>query len=360
LSTTLIFLSLSPLAWAGNFTQGMSCDPGQNKLQIGTFEFWSQCDQTLWCNSQGKCDAKGCRIDEYSIAWPTGDDKMPPRCPRGSFCPDEEDACQPLLPVGSDCQLSRDDQCEAPPNYKDLADKTGHGLNVNGSVCLNFKCMWANKTLGDSCTVENTAYTSYGAHDEYIDIVSRDNCLTNLYCDTTQKVCIAAKDVGVTCQADKECLSYNCSADGVCGTDVTEPRHLAIWVYIVVGIGIFGGMFATLIGMFFLHSKQRDAEREKRMQYWREQNAFRQNILQMRETARNSVLSMGQQSGTTSNRSSTLYQPREREGSDDSHAPILQYAAGKPSGLRRPTDEEDDSSIIGMPQAQVNYNGGRF
>lgn len=82
--------------------------------------------------------------------------------------------------------------------------------------------------------------------------------------------------------------------------------------------------------------------------------------MQMRETARNSVMSMGQQSGTASNRSSTLYQPREREGSDDSHAPILQYAAGKPSGLRRPTDEEDDSSIIGMPQAQVNYNGGRF
>lgn len=30
-------------------------------------------------------------------------------------------------------------------------------------------------------------------------------------------------------------------------------------------------MFGTLIAMFFVHSKQRDAEREKRMQYWREQ-----------------------------------------------------------------------------------------
>lgn len=33
----------------------------------------------------------------------------------------------------------------------------------------------------------------------------------------------------------------------------------------------FAGMFATLIGMFVVHRKQRDTEREKRMQYWREQ-----------------------------------------------------------------------------------------
>ena len=30
-------------------------------------------------------------------------------------------------------------------------------------------------------------------------------------------------------------------------------------------------MLGTLFGLFFLHGKQREAEREKRMQYWREQ-----------------------------------------------------------------------------------------
>lgn len=35
---------------------------------------------------------------------------------------------------------STSDQCEGPPNFKDLADTTGRGLNVNGSVCLNSKC----------------------------------------------------------------------------------------------------------------------------------------------------------------------------------------------------------------------------
>lgn len=30
-------------------------------------------------------------------------------------------------------------------------------------------------------------------------------------------------------------------------------------------------MFGTLFGLFFFHRKQRDQEREKRLQYWREQ-----------------------------------------------------------------------------------------
>ena len=31
------------------------------------------------------------------------------------------------------------------------------------------------------------------------------------------------------------------------------------------------GMFGTLIGLFILHRRQRDEDREKRVQYWREQ-----------------------------------------------------------------------------------------
>ncbi len=33
------------------------------------------------------------------------------------------------------------DQCLGPDNFKDLADTSGRGLNVNGSVCLNYMCM---------------------------------------------------------------------------------------------------------------------------------------------------------------------------------------------------------------------------
>jgi len=31
------------------------------------------------------------------------------------------------------------------------------------------------------------------------------------------------------------------------------------------------GIFGTLAGLFIVHRRQRDSEREKRMQYWREQ-----------------------------------------------------------------------------------------
>lgn len=121
-------------------------------------------------------------------------------------------------------------------------------------------------------------------------------------------------------------------------------------------------MFGTLFALFFFHGRQRDTEREKRLQYWREQvrppfffllqptdtqrppsspplrpclcpfprlqNAFRQNILQMRDTARASIFS----SGAAGSPRSTMY---SRDGGDDSQAPLVQHAAPtKSSGLR--------------------------
>ena len=76
----------------------------------------------------------------------------------------------------------------------------------------------------------------------------------------------------------------------VCGETAATPRHFGIYVYILVALGIIGGkhlpplsvifflltfidvgMSGTLTGLFFAHRKQRDVEREKRAQYWREQ-----------------------------------------------------------------------------------------
>ena len=89
-------------------------------------------------------------------------------------------------------------------------------------------------------------------------------------------------------------------------------------------------MLATLIGMYCLHRSHRNAEREKRMQYWREQNAFRQNILQMQETARHSIMTMPQ--GGNGSPRSTLYS-REGVNSEDSQMPMLN-AQSKSSALR--------------------------
>ena len=45
----------------------------------------------------------------------------------------------------------------------------------------------------------------------------------------------------------------------------------SVWGDAIVLIDIYTGLFGTLLALFFVHSRQRDNEREKRLQYWREQ-----------------------------------------------------------------------------------------
>ncbi|KAF8637062.1 hypothetical protein AX17_003082 [Amanita inopinata Kibby_2008] len=325
---TLLFCSF-PLVYAGMLNKGDVCSQANNRLQPGTFQFWDECNSQTYCSADGVCKAKGCRRDDFPFGYAQDSKSIPDKCPKGQFCPDEEDQCLPLLAVGSPCQLNRDDQCEGPPNFRELSDDTGRGLNVNGSVCLNDTCMWANVTLGTECVVENTPYIAYGFDGEFVNIVSRDNCHIGLYCDASQKICMNAKNVGDSCTADKECQSWNCLASGVCGETAATPHHFSVHVYVFVALGIFGGMFGTLTGLFFMHRKQREEEREKRVQYWREQNTFHQNLLQMRETARASIRSLPGNAGSAR---STMY---SRDAVSDMHAPIVQNASTpKGSGLR--------------------------
>lgn len=75
----------------------------------------------------------------------------------------------------------------------------------------------------------------------------------------------------------------------MCGVSLDTPHNFGVWAYVLVALGIFGGdivsisradtsadsgtagIFGTLFGLFYLHRSQRDQEREKRLQYWREQ-----------------------------------------------------------------------------------------
>ncbi|KAJ3776508.1 hypothetical protein FB446DRAFT_292119 [Lentinula raphanica] len=328
LPTTLFFLSWSSAVLAGSANFGDSCSVSNNRLQVGTYQFYTDCNSVTYCASNGTCAHRGCRKDDFPFGYPQGSDDLPPKCGKGQFCPDEMDACLDVLPVGSACQMNRDDQCQGPPNYKDLLDTTNRGLNVNGSLCLNNVCMWANVTENEDCVVQNTAYIGYTASGgEFIDI---------------------EKDLGEACDADKECSTWNCLSSGVCGPDQALDRHVSPWVYVVVGISIVAGMFGTLIGLFFLHVKQRDAERERRLQYWREQNTFHQNLSQMREAARTSI------TGMNSAHSTLGY---GGNNSDDSHAPMLRNTSGPsraPSGLRNYVgDGEDYEESVVMQQQTV-------
>lgn len=161
LPTTLLFFFLSSsLVNAGDVQIGGACSISNNRLQVGTYEFSSDCDSVSFCNpSTNQCEKKKCRRDEFPFGYAPGAD-LPPRCLDGQFCPDEQDACQDRLAVDSDCQLNRDgkavslpltrkgshictqlDECQPPPDASDLKDTSPHGLNVDGAVCLNFKCM---------------------------------------------------------------------------------------------------------------------------------------------------------------------------------------------------------------------------
>jgi len=191
--------------------------------------------------------------------------------------------------------------------------------------------MWANATLGARCTVENVPYIAYGASGEFIDIVSRGNCQLGLYCDSVQLVCLTSKVLGAACHADKECDSWNCLSSGFCGPSAATPRQFGAWVYVLVALGIIGGMSGTLTGLYVTHRKQREQERAKRAQYWREQNAFHQNLMQMRETARASILLPNQ--GTR----------------DKGEIPDESHSFQKTSGLRYVTDNGGDTDIDGRP-----------
>jgi len=342
--TLFTLFALLPLAYAGgptNKNADGSCLQSNNQLQLGTYQLTSDCSDTNFCDDSGHCSPKGCRRDEFPLGYPQGA-LLPPRCKPDEFCPDEADQCQSLLEVGSPCKLNRDDQCAPPPNFRELADKNN---NHNGSVCLNFQCMWSNVTLGQPCVVEQMPYTAYGAGNyEFIYVVSRGNCVPELYCDAAQKICMQQKIFGAACTADKECQSNNCIEDLTCGVVPSAPKHFGIWVYIVVGLGILFGMVGTLVALYMFHRRTREAEREKRTQYWREQNAFRQNILQMRDTAKASLLSLSLHGSETPR--STVYRDNGREHTASEESAVLMTKRTMAGGLRPTTSDEDGHESI--------------
>lgn len=107
LPLTFVLSSSYLLVQAGYQTKGQSCSPANNRLQIGTYQFYSDCDIQTYCSSAGVCELKGCRKDQFPFGY-AQNATLPPKCSSDQFCTDEGDACQPLLTVGSPCQLNRD------------------------------------------------------------------------------------------------------------------------------------------------------------------------------------------------------------------------------------------------------------
>ncbi|KAL7425219.1 hypothetical protein Q5752_000907 [Cryptotrichosporon argae] len=289
LGLAALFLAALPSAVLAKSGWGEACDQANSHLATDTWQLVTDCDATTYCADNGTCAYKGCRKDIYPYGYNgVAFVDLPPLCPTGQFCPDEGDQCLDQEPPGSACQKDRDDECQPPTDYKLYA---GY-LNVNGSVCLNYECYWANITLGQTCVVENTVYTGYEDDGSvYAYIISRDNCENGMYCDGTSLQCNKQKAVGATCSGNKECLSYNCESSGKCGRAADDPLHPGAWVYVIVGLAIVGLIGATMIALWFAHRRSRRENQVKLEQYYNEQVAYRQSIMSMSH-AKNSLLSL--------------------------------------------------------------------
>jgi len=101
------FLLYASQVLAGNVTEGGKCSVGNSRLQGGTFQFWSECDSVTFCSPQGFCEPRQCRQDDFPFGYKP-EEKLPPKCERGQFCPDEMSGCLPQIPVGQHCQQNRD------------------------------------------------------------------------------------------------------------------------------------------------------------------------------------------------------------------------------------------------------------
>jgi hypothetical protein len=148
------------------------------------------------------------------------------------------------------------------------------------------------------------------------------------------------------------------------------------------------GMGGMLFGLFTLHRKQREREREKRVQYWREQvrysspcplaaahisctlqNTFLENIRQMRDTAQASILSLHSHGGRSGNQTPRSMMSRDHLGSWQEESTTA-TGAGKwhyqapptqRSGLRHNLAEDGSSGVEVAEMLSVHRRSdGRF
>ena len=129
---------------AGSVPQGGPCSASNNTLDPASHKFVSECTDATFCSaaSNGTCVPRLCRRDEFPFR--SGDSlaaSVPPLCNTGFFCPDEGTGCKPQGPVGSACQLNRDEQC-APPSEDWNDQAAGSQQSFNGSICLHSFCMY--------------------------------------------------------------------------------------------------------------------------------------------------------------------------------------------------------------------------
>lgn len=109
-SLSLSFIAQSYL-WTGsladNVPLGGTCNQNFTRIDPASKKLLSDCDDNFFCDTNSTCQYRGCRRFDQDIVYQPGD-LIPPFCPRGSYCPDIQDECKALIPIGESCELDRD------------------------------------------------------------------------------------------------------------------------------------------------------------------------------------------------------------------------------------------------------------
>ncbi|KAI8985566.1 hypothetical protein BD414DRAFT_515365 [Trametes punicea] len=273
--------------WAvfgGDISVGGSCSTDNDRLDPASHKFLSDCDETTFCTGavNGTCQLRQCRRDEFPFGF-ANVTALPPLCGSGMYCPDEGSGCKPLVAVGGTCQMDRDDQCAAPPNWVDLASNQ----NFNGSLCLRSTCLYANMTLGQPCILDDVTYIDVGPDGEqFSNTVTRHNCKAPQFsCDAGLKVCVPTKALGASCSSDQECQSFNCATNGVCADPPETPRHVEAWQVVLTGLSIIAAMSATVLTLTLVHKRLRLQRYREIREYYDEQVNLRKSLAALHAAA---------------------------------------------------------------------------
>lgn len=267
------------VAIAGTIPLGGPCDPSAVHLDPQTHRLVTDCDDTTFClaspypsNSSslttgGSCQPRRCRRDEFPFGFQDLDADaaearaLPPLCPRGSFCPDVESGCLPLVPPGGACEMARDEQCALPPAAGGVGrtPSDAHAEEVYASpmqrrrrtaLCLNLICMYvrghrarrraadhkfgcvryANATLGQRCIIDQALYAESAPDGRSFNIsVVRDNCVRpRFFCDGASTACASTKGLGAPCVRDGECESVRSDGLIVRNTSIADGVGLGV------------------------------------------------------------------------------------------------------------------------------------
>ncbi|KAJ7813997.1 hypothetical protein B0H14DRAFT_3878895 [Mycena olivaceomarginata] len=252
MSSPLLLIALSfvtPLLVSADTTllPTVRCSSNNNRLDLASKKFISDCsDQTSRSGSLRARSSRGCVL-------------------LGLFCPDDGSACRALVLTGAACELNRDEQ----------------------AICLRSECMYANATLGERCIADNTIYLDIGPEQQLVHMVTitRDNCQSPLfYYNPTTLLCEQTRPVGLLCQTDPECTSFNCNA-GTCANPPETLLRVPPWQCAPVATAIVVAMLGICTHLSLLHNRYRLGQSRELRDYYYQQISLRRSIIALHVAA---------------------------------------------------------------------------